>query len=93
MNIPDDLNMGEMGMDRKGLKEVSHVNYITRLILDSHSSVLGIVVNQGEKIVIWSAKILGHVKVRTMPLYWRRERGHWRLGVTLTLLGKMFRRH
>ena len=43
MNIPDDLDMGEIGMDATGLKKGSHINYITRLILDVHRSVLGIV--------------------------------------------------
>ena len=93
MNITDDLDMVDMGMDGKGLKRVSHVNYTTRLILDSHRSVLGIVGKQGGKMVLRSDQILGHVKVRTMTLYWRKERGHRRLGVTLTLLGKMCRRH
>ena len=43
MNIPNDLDMGEMGMDGKGLKGGSRINCITRLTLDSHRSVLGIV--------------------------------------------------
>ena len=53
MNIPDDLHMGYMGMDGKGLKGGSRVNYITRLIMDAHRSLLGIVVKQGRKIVLW----------------------------------------
>ena len=39
--------------------------------------------------VLWSAQILGKIKVRKMLLYWVKDRGHGRLGVTLKLLGKM----
>ena len=45
---------------------------------------LGIVENQEVKMVLWSDQILGHVKVRTMPLNGIKERGHRRLGATLT---------
>ena len=45
----------------------------------------------GRKMVLWSAQILEHVKVRTVPLNWRKEISHGRLGATLTLLGKMGR--
>ena len=93
MNIPDHLDMGEMAMDRKGLKRRSRVNCITRLILDAHMSVLGIVEKQEGKIVLWSDKILNHIKVRTMLLNWIKERSHGRLGATLTILGKIRRRH
>ena len=55
MNIRDDLDMGEMGMDGKVLKKGSRVTCITRLTLDAHRSVLGIVENLGGKIVLWSA--------------------------------------
>ena len=72
MNITDDLDMGEMDMDGKVLNRGSRVNYIMRLILDSHRSLLGIVANQGGKMVLWSAQILGHIKVCTMPLYQRK---------------------
>ena len=93
LNILDDLDTGEMGIYQKVLKRGSRVNYITRLILDSDKSVLGIVAKQGGKMVVRSAQILGDVKVRTMPLYWRKERGHGRLGVMLKLLGNMCRIH
>ena len=43
----------------------------------------------GKKMVLWSAPMEGHIMVRTMPLYWRKEKGHRRLGVMLTSLGKM----
>ena len=43
MNILDDLDMGNMGVDGTGLKRGSHVNYIMRLTLDAHRTVLGIV--------------------------------------------------
>ena len=89
MNIPDDLDKGEIGMDGTGLKRGSHVNYITILILDAHGSVLGIVAKQEEQMVLWSDQVLGHVTVHTVPLYWRKKRGHGRLGATLMLLGNM----
>ena len=93
MNIPDDLDMGEMGVDGKGLKMGSRVNCIMRLVLDAHRSVLGVVEKQEGKIVLWRAQISEHVKVRTIPLNWRKERSHGRLGATMTLLGNMCRRH
>ena len=54
---------------------------------------LVIVAKQEGEMVIWSAQILEHVKVRKMPLNWRKERSHGRLGATLTLIVKMCRRH
>ena len=54
-------------------------------------SVLGIVAKLEGKMVIWSAKISEYVEVRTMPINWRKERSHGRLGATLMLLGKMCR--
>ena len=35
----------------------------------------------------------GHITVRTMPLYWRKDSGHRWLGVTPKLLAEMYRRH
>ena len=61
-----------MVMDGKGLKSVSRVNCITRLTLDAHRSVLGIVAKLEEKMVLWSAQILEYVKVRTITLNWRK---------------------
>ena len=55
MNIKDDLDMGEISMDGTGLKSGSCVNCITRLILDSHKSVLGIVEKREGKMVLRSA--------------------------------------
>ena len=80
-------------MDRAGIEMRLFGNCITRMIVDAHGSVLGIVGNQGVKIVLWSAQILEHIKVCTMPLYWRKERGHGRLGVTLMLLRGICRHH
>ena len=65
-------------------KRGSHVNYITRLILNAHRSVLEIVAKKEGKMVLRSDQILGHVNVRTMSLNWRKERGHRQLGDTLT---------
>ena len=70
MKIPDDLDMGDMGMYRKGLKRISRVNYTTRLIIDAHRSVLVIVAKLEGKMVLWSAQISEYVEVRTMPLNW-----------------------
>ena len=50
MNITDDLNMDDIGTELKVLKRGSRVNYTTRLILDFHRSVLGIVANKEGKI-------------------------------------------
>ena len=50
---------------------------------------LGIVAKLEGKMVLWSAQISEYVKARTMPLNWRKERSHGRLGAKLTLLGKM----
>ena len=52
-------------------------------------SLLGAAAKQEGKIMLWSAHILEHITVHTMPLYWRKEIVHGRLGATLTLLGKM----
>ena len=93
MNIRDDLEIGEMGMDGKALKRRSRVNCITRLTLDANRGVLGIVAKQDGKMVIRSAQISEHVKVCTMRFNWIKERSHGRLGDTLTLLGKMCRHH
>ena len=54
---------------------------------------LGIVAIMEGKMVICSAQILEYVEVRTITLNWRKEKSHGRLGTTLTLLGKMCRRH
>ena len=54
---------------------------------------LGIVARLEGKMMLWSAQISEYVEVRTMPLNWRKDRIHGRLGATLTLLGKMRRRH
>ena len=51
--------------------------------------VLGIVEKWEGEMVLKSAPMEGHITIRTMPLYWRKERGHWRLGVKLTSLEKM----
>ena len=83
MNITDDLDMGEMGMGGTGLKMGSCGNCITILILYSYMSVLGIVIKWEVKMMLRSDPMEGHITVHTMPLYWRKERGHGRLGVTL----------
>ena len=93
MNILDELDMGKMGMDRTSLKMGSRGNCITKLNMDAYRSVLGIVTKLEGKVFLRSAPIEGHITVRTMPLYWREERGHRWLGVMLTSLGKMERRH
>ena len=71
----------------------SRGNCITRLILDAYRSVLVIVTKWERKMFLRSAPMEGHITVRTIPLYWREERGHRWLGVMLTLLGNMERRH
>ena len=50
--------------------------------------VLGIVTKWEGKMVLKSAPMEGHITVSTMTLYWRKERGHGRLGVMLKSLGK-----
>ena len=45
------------------------------------------------KMVLWSAQILEYVEVHMTPLNWRKEKIHGQLVSTLTLLGKMCRRH
>ena len=92
MNILDDLDMGEMGMDGKGLKRGSRVNCITRLTLDSDRSVLGIVARLERKTALLSAQISEYFEVRTLPLNWRKERSRGQLRAMLTLLGKICRR-
>ena len=57
MNIPDDLDMGEIGMDKKGLKRRSRVNCITRRTLDAHRSVLWVVAKMEGEMLLWSAQI------------------------------------
>ena len=54
-----------------------------------HRSVLGIVIKWEGKMLLRSALMEYHITVCTMLLYWRKERGHGRLGVTLVLLRKM----
>ena len=43
MNIPDELDMGKMGMDRTGLKNGITREFHNEVILDAYRSVLGIV--------------------------------------------------
>ena len=76
MSIPDDLDMGDMGMDGKGQKKGITCKLYNETDLDDHRSVLGIVAKKEGKMVLWSAQILEHVKIRTMPLNWRKERSH-----------------
>ena len=45
---------------------------------------LGIVTKWEGEMVLRNAPMEGHITVCTMPLYWRKERSHGRLGVTLT---------
>ena len=66
---------------------------VIQLGMNQRYWMLGIVAKQEGKMLIWSAQILGHVKVDIMPLYWTKARGHGRLRVTLALLGKMCIRH
>ena len=68
MNIPDELDMGEMGMDRKGLKR--GITYKLHNETDPRCPqvCVGYCGKTGRKMVLWSAQILDHVKVRTMPL-------------------------
>ena len=54
---------------------------------------LGIVAKHEGKMVLCSAQILEHIKVRTMPLNWIKDRSHRRLGATITLPGKVCRHH
>ena len=72
---------------------VSRENCITRLILDAYRSVLGIVTKWEGKFFLRSDPMEENITVRTIPLYWREDRGHRWLGVMLTSLGKMERRH
>ena len=92
-NIPDDLDMGEMGMERKVLKRGITCKLHNETTLDANSSVMGVVERLERKMVPWSAQISEYIEVRTMPLNWRKERSHGQLGATLTLLGKMRRHH
>ena len=39
--------------------------------------------------VLLSYPMEGQITVRRMLLYWRNDRGHGRLGVTLTSIGKI----
>ena len=57
----------------------SSVNFISRLTLDAHRSMFGIVARLEEKMVLWSAQILDYVEVRTIPLNFRKEKFHGRL--------------
>ena len=89
MNKPDDLDMGGMGMYITGGEKGSNVNCITRLIIDARRSVFRIVTKWEGKMVLRSVPMEVHIKVRTMPLYWRKDRGHVWLVVTVTSLGNM----
>ena len=93
MNIPDDLDMGEMGMDGKVLKKGITCKLHNETDPRFPQECVGDHGKTGREIVLWSAKILEHVEVRTMPLNWRKEKSHRQLGATLTLLGKMCRHH
>ena len=93
MNIPDDLDMGEMGMDGKGLKKgiTCKLHNYTDPICPQEC--VGDCARLIGKMVLWSAQISEYVEVRTIPLNWRKEKCHRRLGATMTLLVKMRRRH
>ena len=60
---------------------------------DLVESMLRVVARLEGKMVLWSAQIPEQVEVRTMPLNRIKEKIHGQLGSTLTLLGKMCRRH
>ena len=93
MNIPDDLDMGDMGMYGTGLKR----SITCKLHNDTNPGCphecVGDCDKVGRKIVLRSAPMENPITVRIMTLYWRKEMGHGRLGVTLTSLGNMKRRH
>ena len=55
MNIPDDMDTGEMDMDGTGLNGGSRGNFIARLILYAHRSMLGVVKKCKGKMVLRSA--------------------------------------
>ena len=67
MNIPDDMDMGDTGMDGSGIKRELCGNYITRPILDAHRSVLGMMrMWEGEMELIMDPMdtFLGYVHIR-----------------------------
>ena len=68
-------------------------NNIVPMMYETSLLLLGIVAKLEGKMVLLSAQILEYVEVRTMLLNWRKERSHRRLGATMTLLGKMYRRN
>ena len=52
--------------------------------------ILLVIVTKWEgKMVIRSSPKEGHITVRTIMLYWRKDRGRGRLGVTLASLSKI----
>ena len=57
-------------MYREGLKRGSCGNCTTRLILNSHRSVLGIRIKWECKIVLRSAPVVGYERVCMIPLYY-----------------------
>ena len=60
------------------------------LFLQMGSKLLLEIVTKWEgKNFLRSALMEGNITVRTMSLYWIKERGHRRLGVPLTSLGKI----
>ena len=78
-----------MGMGKKVLKKGITCKLNNKTDPGCPQECVGDFVKVGRKMLIWSAHMEVHITVLTMPLYWRNERGHGRLGVTLTSLGKM----
>ena len=72
MNIPDDLDMGDMGMDRTGLKKVITCKLHNDTDPGCPQECVGDCSKVGRKMVPWSAHMEGHRTVYTMPLYWRK---------------------
>ena len=67
MNIPDDLDMGNMGMGGTGFKNVITCKLHNNTDHGCPQECVG----------------EGHIIVRKIPLYWRKGRGHGRFGVPL----------
>ena len=82
-----------MGMGGKGLKKGITCKLNNETDPRCPQECVGDFGKTGRKMVLWSAKILEYVEVHTMPLNWRKERSHGRLGATLTLTGKICRSH
>ena len=89
INIPYDLDMGEMGMGGTSFKKCITCKLQNDTDPGCPQECVGGCGKVGSEMMLWIAPMEGYITVRTMPLYWIKERGHGLLVFMMTSLGKI----